>query len=849
MTTAAPAASPAPAPGARRPRRWGRRIGRALLVLLGLIVLAVVAGGLWLHHRIAASLPRLRGEVTMAGLGAPVTIERDALGVPTVRAATRLDTARGIGFLHAQDRFFQMDLLRREAAGELAELFGPFLQMHDENRRRHGCRALAAQVLAALTPPQRALLDAYVDGVNAGLQALGDKPFEYILLRAQPRPWQAADSILVIYAMYFDLHDWRTRVETDLGVVHDHVPAKVFDFVDPAGGEWDAPLEGGAFATPPIPGPEVLDRRQAGGPRAGTAAGAVSALTPDEAAALARRAAPETPLPGWGWVDGESLFGRTGSNSWAVAGSHTADGHALLADDMHLGIQIPNIWYRASWAWRDPDGAARRVTGVTLPGAPLLVAGSTGRIAWGFTNSFVDAIDLVDLELDPGDPEVYRTPAGPQRFTHTTERIVVRGKPDEMFDVVRTIWGPVVDWDEHKRPRRAIAWTADHPAATNFQIFGMENAHNIDEAIEVAHASGIPPQNFVVADSSGRVGWTIIGQIPRRVGFTGQVPTSWADGTHRWDGWLRSDEVPKVVDPPSGRIWSANNRAVGPTGMALLGDGCYDLGPRARQIRDRLLALERATPRDMLAIQLDDQAIFLTHWHDLLLKTLTPEAVRADPRRAEMRRLLASTWTGRASIDSVAYRIVREFRDELEKQVFDSLTGLKEVPGVPFYLARRRFEGPLWELVTERPAHLLDPRYPSWDAQILAVADAELRHLEALGPRLADRTWGERNTMRVRHPLGMAVPFLGRWLDMKAVPLAGDLDMPKVVGETFSASERMAVSPGHEETGIFHMPVGESGNPLSPHYGDGHAAWVEGRPTPFLPGPPVDVLVLAPPRR
>jgi penicillin amidase len=850
------ATAPHPDPSTQpRPRPWPRhrRIVRALLVTLGLILLVVLAGGLWLRHRIMASLPRLRGELALPGLGAPVRVERDALGVPTLRAATRLDAARALGFVHAQDRFFQMDVLRRESSGELAELFGSFLQMHDENRRRHDCRGLAARVLAGLPPAQRALLDAYVDGVNAGLGALGDKPFEYVLLRAEPRPWQAADSILVIYAMYFDLQDWRTRVETEVGVVHDHVPAQIFDFVEPEGSEWDAPLAGVADATPPIPGPEVLDRRRGPRPRA------FSALTPSETLALASRApeVPETPatpatseitaLQGWaGSPDGESLYGRTGSNSWAVAGSHTADGHALVADDMHLGIQVPNIWYRASWAWRQPDGEARRVTGVTLAGAPLLVAGSTGRIAWGFTNSFVDLIDLVDLELDPRDAEVYRTPAGPRRFEHRVERIRIHGKPDEMFDVARTIWGPVVDWDEHHRPRRAIAWTADLPAATNMEIFGLEAARNIDEAIEVAHASGIPAQNFVVADASGRVGWTIIGKIPRRIGWNGQLPSSWADGSHRWDGWLRSDEVPKVVDPPSGRIWSANNRAVGGPALALLGDGSYDLGPRARQIRDRLLALERATPRDLLAIQLDDQAIFLTRWHDLLLRTLTPEAIRADPRRTELRRLLATTWTGRASIDSVAYRVVREFRDDLEKQVFDSLTGLQEAPGSPFYLARRRFEGPLWRLVTERPAHLLDPRYATWDAQLLAVADAELRRLEAIGPRLADRTWGERNTMRVEHPLGLAVPLAGRWLSMPAVPLSGDLDMPKVIGPMIGASERMVVSPGHEETGIFHMPVGESGNPLSPHFGDGHAAWVEGRPTPFLPGPAVDILTLTP---
>jgi penicillin amidase len=830
MATARPSTLPAP-----RPRR-GRRILRAFLLLVGLLLVFLLVAGLWLRHRVTASLPQLRGELAIPGLSAPVAVERDALGVPTLRAATRLDAARALGFVHAQDRFFQMDLLRREASGEFSELFGPFMLLHDQNRRRHGCNLMASRLLAGMTPARRALLEAYAAGVNSGLKALGDKPFEYLLLRAEPRAWRPEDSILAIYAMAFDLEDWRTIVETGLGQVRDRVGAKVFDFVDPAGTEWDAPLVGPALPTPPIPGPDVLDLRK--GPVRKTAA-----LLPWQPAE--RRE--ETP-PGWtGWTSSEDLFAKTGSNAWAVAGSHTADGKALLANDMHLGISVPNIWYRASWSWREPDGTARRVTGVTLPGVPVLATGSTGRIAWGFTNSFADIVDLIDLELDPRDPEVYRTPAGPRRFTHSMERIRVKGQPDETLDVAKTIWGPVVDWDARKRPRRALAWTTDSPEATNLGLFDLESAKTIDDAIEIAHATGVPPQNFVVADSSGRVGWTIIGKLPRRVGWSGQVPGSWADGTRRWDGWLRSDEIPKVVDPPSGRIWSANNREVDGEAMARLGDGCYDLGARAKQIRDRLLGLERVTPRDMLALQLDDRALFLERWHDLLLRTLTPEAIKADPRRGELRRLLVTTWTGRATVDSVAYRVVREFRDTLEKQVFASLTGYPGSPDdLPFYRATRRFEGPLWRLVTERPAHLLDPRFASWDARLLAVADDVRNRLQALGPHLADRTWGEGNTLKIQHPLGAALPLLGRWLNIpnKAVP--GDLDMPRVVGQFFSASERMVVSPGHEETGIFHMPVGESGHPLSPHYRDGHAAWVEGLPTPFLPGAPVDVLKLVP---
>lgn len=836
--------SPAPRP---RPRRgWGRRIGRTLLALVGLLLVLLLVGALWLRHRVAASLPQLRGERALRGLSAPVSIERDALGVPTVRAATRLDAARALGFLHGQDRFFQMDLMRHQAAGELSELVGPQLVKFDKVFRLHRFRSVATAALARLAPPQRQLLEAYAAGVNAGLQALGDKPFEYILMRAEPRPWRPEDSFLAIYAMYFTLNDREGVVERDLGTLHDTLPAKLFDFIEPLGTEWDAPLVGEVSPTPPIPGPEVYDLHTAKATRAPRAAAAGAGAWP--AVREARLANGEAVLGKWpgGW-DSQDLYGLAGSNNWAVSGAHTADGRALLANDMHLGIQIPNTWYRASWIWRDPDGSERRVTGVTLPGAPMLAAGSTGRVAWGFTNSFADVSDLIDLELDPRDPEVYRTPAGPRRLEHHIERIQAKGAPDATLDVAETIWGPVVERDAAGKAKRAYAWTAHHPEATNLEIFGLEAAKNIDEAIEVAHASGIPPQNFTVADSSGRVGWTIIGQLPRRVGWDGRLPSSWADGTHRWDGWLSSAEVPKVVDPPSGRIWTANSRQVGGEALARLGEGSYDLGARARQIRDRLLALEKATPRDLLAIQLDDQALFLARWHDLLLQTLTPQALEGHPRRAEMRRLLTATWTGRASIDSTAYRLVRDFHDDLSKQLFASLTGLQPNPREnPYYNVRRRFEGPLWRLVTERPAHLLDPRYKTWDDQLLAVVDDELQALSAAGPRLADRTWGEHNTLQMRHPLSDASPLLARWLNLPPRQIPGDHDMPRVTGNTFGASERIVVSPGHEETGIFHMPVGESENPLSPHYGDGEKAWEDGQPTPFLPGQPVDILKLVP---
>ncbi|MEA2694717.1 MAG: penicillin amidase [Acidobacteriota bacterium] len=814
-----------------RPRRGLRRLGFALAILAALFVLAVLGGGLYLRSRMQASLAQLDGSRALPGLSAPVTVERDALGVPTIRGANRVDVARATGFLHAQERFFQMDLLRRRASGELAEILGAPLLKLDIGDRVHRFRAVAEAVYHHASPANRALLDAYTEGVNAGLAALGSPPFEYALLRTRPVPWRPEDSVLVVEAMYLDLQAAGITRESNLGLMHDTLPPALYAFLVPKGTEWDAPILGGPLPAPPLPGPEVVDLRR----------------QPAKAAALA-----PAPVREASWEKTEEARWKAeaalapGSNNWAVAGSHTADGHALLANDMHLGLRIPNTWYRASLVWpAESGGGEHRMTGVTLPGTPAVVAGSNGHVAWGFTNSYGDWMDLIVLETDPAHPGFYRAPDGFRPFEHASEVIRVHGGKPRTLDVLSTIWGPVVDRDHLGRPR-ALAWTAHHEEAVNLDLLGLEQARTIEEAMAAAHRSGPPAQNFMVADESGRIGWTIIGRIPRRVGFDGELPTSWADGSRRWDGWVAPEEVPKIVDPPSGRLWTANNRTVDGDPLRLLGDSGYDLGARARQIRDDLMALDKATPRDLLAIQLDDRALFLARWRELLLKVLTPEAVAGHPRRAELRRLVETTWNGHAAVGSAAYRIVRAYRFALSNQLFGALTAATVAADPSFEYDLAQSEGPLWRLVTERPPHLLSPKFHTWDEQLLAAVDATIGRLAQQGSDLGQRTWGEVNRVTIRHPMSAGVPGLSRFVDMPPRALPGDSKMPRVQGAGFGASERLVVSPGREEQGFFEMPAGQSGNPLSPHYGDSNPAWAKGEPRPFLPGPAVNRLTLTP---
>jgi penicillin G amidase len=794
------------------------RLARALGLLVAALAVAGLAGGLWVRHRLTESLPQTSGRRAVAGLAAPAAIERDALGIATLRGASRRDVAFATGFAHAQDRYFQMDLLRRRAAGELGELFGPGALSMDQAMRIHLFRAHARRVLAASAPDVREVLAAYAAGANAGLGALAEPPFEYLVLRAEPRPWRPEDSVLVLFSMFTQLEDVNGVTEAALTLMHDRLPEGLFRFLTPPATEWDAPVAGTPPAAAPPPGPEVFDLRRA--PRA-------TAGLRDTAAEAARREKTSSPA-------------GMASSSWAVAGGWTAGGGALLANELHLGLAVPNVWYRAVLAW-----PGHTLVGATLPGTPALVVGSNGKVAWGLTNSVLDTSDLVLLEPDPRDPNRYLTPQGPRRFERHPEILRVKGGPDRELAVDWTVWGPVLGENRSGR-KRAVRAVVDEPGAVDFGILRLETASGLEQALDVARSSGVPALNFIAADRTGRIGWTIAGRLPRRAGFDGEIASSWADGAHRWQGLVPASEVPRLVDPPSGRLWTANNLVLAGEAAAPLGRGHFVLGARARQIRDDLLALPRATVDDMRRLQLDDRALFLSRWRGLLLRVLTPRAVAADPRRGELRGVV-ERWGGRAAVSSAGYRMVRAFRLGVAGGVFAPLTAACREVDPEFNYEERvnQHEGPLWQLVTRRPLHLLDPKYRSWDELLLAAADNVIALFASQGP-LAERTWGERNTTAIDHPMSGALPVVGGRLSMPPRQLPGDDDMPRVQAPAYGATLRMVVSPGREAEGFFQMPGGESGNPISDHYGDLYDTWAAGAAAPLLPGKTVAVLRLVP---
>jgi penicillin amidase len=446
-------------------------------------------------------------------------------------------------------------------------------------------------------------------------------------------------------------------------------------------------------------------------------------------------------------------------------------------------------------------------------------------VAWGFTNSYGDFSDVRFAACQ--DPAY-----GVRR-----ENIRVKGADDVLVEFRDAGPAVVLDGEEHAQDVATgecaqVAWLANRPEATNFRLLAMENAKTVDEVLALAPQIGIPGQNAVIGDAGGRIAWTLFGRVPR------------GTGPDRLFGAIEYRDAmdhPRLADPPVGRLWTANQRIVdGPLELILgddevdVGAGGYDIGARARQIRDGLVGLSQpATEADMLAIQLDSRALFIARWRSLLLALLDEEAMRDSALRREFRDQI-SQWKPNAEPDAIGYRLVREFRGEVLDSLWNALVA--GLLGAETDMRRpAAFEGAGWRLANERPA-MIAPPGGDWRAFLLARLDAATQNLVKECGTLASCTFGKRRPVAIRHPLSRAVPFLSRWLDMPVRELAGDHHMPRVQDGAFGASERFAVSPGREDQGYLQLPGGVSGHPLSPFYRSGFEEWADGKPTPFLPG-------------
>jgi len=782
-----------------------KRILLGVLIVILVVIIAAFGFVYYLAHR---GIPDYDGEVTLKGLTDDVVVYRDRYAIPHIYAKNEPDLYRAVGYCMAQDRLVQMDLIRRLTAGRLSEIVGDKAVDVDLRMRSLRITEKSQRLYKTVDKNLKECAEAFSDGVNQYLEINTDNlPLEFTILGYKPEAWRPEHSFNVIGYFSFDLSSaWDTEI--------------FFHKVRQKIGE-DKLRE----ILPDIPSEKEV-------------------IYPQFAEKLTELDVRDSLTSVRELIEEMGLTVFHGSNNWAVSGALTDSGGAIVANDMHLGITAPNVFYRARLKTTEQNGVD--LTGVFLPGAPILVAGSNGRIAWGNTNSYGDWSDAVII-MSGGSDDTYMTPDGPREFEVIVERIVVKGQEPVELEIRETIWGPVLDDNPDPNRTIAVSWIAHHTEGVTLNHIALETVSSVEEALRVANTLGMPPQNFVVGDADGNIGWTIAGRIPVRKGYNPLLPADWS-GEAGWHGWVEPADYPRVVNPESGRIWTANARVVDGDALRVIGDGGYDLGARARQIRDGLFEIDRFSPEDMLAVQLDDRAIFMSQWRELLLDTLDGKSVNGSKGREEYRQLVEA-WLPRASTTSVGYRLVRRFRSEVRNRVFTMLMQpVLETYGEETELRMsQQFEGPLWSLVTQRPAHLLNDNYQSWEDLLVQAVDSNIEYFEEnYEGGLEKRTWGERNTARIQHPLSRALPFLSPWLDMPADQLPGDSNLPRAQGQTWGASERFAVSPGSEADGYLHMPAGQSGHPLSDYYRIGHDAWVEGRTSPFLPGEAKHTLVLIP---
>lgn len=730
--------------------------------------------------------------VKLPGLAAPAAVRRDQRGIPYITAANDRDVYFMQGYVTASDRLWQMDLLRRLARGETAELFGRATLEEDKRWRRFNFAKVAEASLQHLSPELREALDSYARGVNAYIASLTDEtlPVEFKILQYKPRPWAATDTIVIGKILADALSTtWRNDLtRASLQGLPAEKAAELTSAVTP----YDVVLFG----------KDTTDRgKSPGRSPVALANGLIDAA--DREMAVRQRS---LELVG---LYAEEL---AASNNWVISGKRTADGRAMLANDPHLQPAAPGIWYMVEL--RAPG---LHVAGVTLPGAPGVVLGHNDSIAWGATNVGPDVQDLYEETFD--EQGRYKTGSGWSEPVRRTETIKIRAsalKPDttaEEFQVVETRNGPVIL--EQNSKRYALRWTALDPRNVDLEaFFRLNRAANWDDFRSALRTYGGATQNFVYADIKGHIGWYAAGRIPIRRTGDGALPYDGSTDAGDWIGHIPFDELPNLYDPPSGLIVTANQRIVGTSYRYTQMN--RDAAPpwRARRIFDLLNGRNKLTMDDVRDVQLDVYNIPLAN----LAKEIVRLGAASDKTLADLR-----SWDGRMTAGSRAALIVNEIRGCLAEKI------AAENRPAPANVIRERL---LDRIVREQSARWLPSQFASY-ADLMRACDSESRTALAdpkrFGPDESKWTWGLVSRSRFPHPLAVA-PLIGGQFASPAVPLDGSAQTPNVASYV---SMRLIASPGNWDATRHVIPLGQSGDPRSAHYKDQFDAWRTGAPTNF----------------
>ena len=813
----------------RRKRRWPRILLSFVAGLLALVLLAAAAGVLWLRSAEKAALPVLDGDIHLtgiagAGLSAPVTVRRDAHGVPHIDAATQDDLFLAQGYVTAQDRLWQMDASRRNANGELAEILGPSLVRHDKAQRVFQFRLTARRIYSNLPWADRARLDDYARGVNLFIAQHPDSlPAEFKLLHYRPQPWSGVDSLSIGILMvqmldtHWDVKLTRERIAADL-----HNPKLESDLY-PVGSWRDHPPTG-----------VVVDLSQ---PHPEPPASKGSDDNDDNSQASAAPtgipSAHEDPLALRALLGPLSCAGcAPGSNNWVIAGSHTASGKPLLSNDMHLPLTEPNIWYMA-----DLCAPGFHAAGVTLPGVPFVIAGHNEHVAWGFTALYADVQDLYIERLDgKGDYLSHRYNSWkPLIVDH--EVIHVRGGKDVALDLPSTEDGPLLNpiFTRETRPI-SLKWTLYDPTLNTLPLYEMNAASNWGEFSAAVNNWCWPTQNVVYSDDQGHTAYHAVGRVPLRPGYAEVFGkpldrfwgNGWENGRAEWQGYIPFDQMPNAFDPPSGFLATANSRVTtdkSPYPLSLEWLDPY----RAERIYKMLQGRDQLKPQDLLAVQTDiysevDQEI----GHRLAYAIdHTPAADARLRKAADLKR----SWDGRLTTDSAAASIVTQTRRAFWPLILEPKLG-KDAGDYRWSESDFAEE----EIIMHASPDWLPPAYKNWDALLTEAVRKGMENGNAPGD-VALWTYGSWHVVDIEHPLAGFLPLVSRIAGTGPQPLSGDTTTVKQVGRDFGPSQRFTMDWSNIDGSTEDIVLGESGNPYSPYYRDQWADYYGGMTfaLPFTP--------------
>jgi penicillin amidase len=776
--------------------RW---IARVLIACL----LAALAAIAWGYYLARSALPQLDGTTRIPGLSAQVSVTRDLHGVPTIEASSLQDLFFAQGYVTAQDRLWQMDVMRRFAAGELAEILGDDLVKHDREQRILGLSAAARKSIKMFSVAERSRFEAYARGVNAYIESHRDRlPLEFRILNYSPQLWTVVDSCLIAAQMVKDLNHGPYRHALTREKISARLGRELTE---------DLYVNSSVHDRPPTASrPSFIEK----GDGVGTSKVADSPNWTE--------AAPLHGFPSVASVDIDQSP-AIGSNNWVVSGAHTVSGKPLLSNDMHLGHQMPNLWYQAHLHCADFEAA-----GVTLPGVPYVIVGHNRRIAWGFTNVGPTVEDVYVETFNQNGQ--YLTAEGWRDPEHRHEVIHRKGKPDLMVDFVLTRHGPIISELVPGETRQlALRWTLYE--GTRNPFFELNSAQNWDEFRRALSKLDAPGQNVVYADVDGNIGYQTTGKIPIRASGDGSLPASGSDNSHEWNGYIPFEKLPSVFNPAAGIIATANSRITPDRYPFSISNG-WEAPWRSARIYGVLESGKKFSPADMLALQTD----IYSEWEHFSAESFVFSVDHAKNPSSRVRRAadIMRHWDGRMSADSASPTIAARARTELSRLLLEPKLGSapKDPEHLDTSLSWESYSWPMqsvWleNVIRQRPARWLPDKYPNYDELLTAALGAAVGDRDK-GEDLRSWKWSKFHPVEIQHPILGRIPLLKYWSGPGIQKQSGSGFTVKAVTRDHGPSERMTVDLSNFDQSTLNLVTGQAGNFLSPFYMDQWNAWYQG---------------------